>query len=124
MSEAAKLRTKQVVKEGSRISAPYDFFDDPIRNELYYGRVICVVDTIDEPSKRAVKVKWEEDGEILVELLDELTLVEEKSVGKFKLKVKLLDSNQEDDVEFAVGSSEPAPSTSSPAAIVQQGMIL
>ena len=87
MSEPAKTRkrSKNVIKQGTRISVSPDYFGDEENDNRYYGTVTRVISENDE-----VRVKWEVDGQTsIVDIEDISTEVKTKPDGLSLLRSAL-----------------------------------
>ena len=91
------------------MSVSPDHFDEESRTKKYYGRVIGII------QEEQARVKWEDDGSLSVERLDDLHLKKDiPKKKKFQLRIaptgtenKVNDSN----ISFNVGSHIPKDSS-------------
>ena len=107
-----KIIDNQVVlRDGSIISVPQDYFGDPEQTDCYFGKVLKMID-----NGKQVRVQWFQDNTKSIEDVDNLQLETEfppKSKNKFILHIKPQSSNnsnihfQADSTLASVDSSTP-----------------
>ena len=105
------IDNKVVLRDGSIVSVPADYFEDPEQTDCYFVKVLKMID-----SGKQARVQWIQDNTKLIEDVDNLQLETEfppKSKNKFILHIKPQSSNnsnihfQADSTLASVDSSTP-----------------
>ena len=105
------IDNKVVLRDGSIVSDPVDYFEDPDQTVWYFGKVLKMID-----NGKQARVQWMQDNTKSIEDVDNLQLEAEfspKTKSKFILHIKPQSSNnsnihfQADSTLASVDSSTP-----------------
>ena len=107
-----KIIDNQVVlRDGSIISVPQDYFGDPEQTDCYFGKVLKMID-----NGKQVRVQWIQDNTKSIEDVDNLQLETEfppTSKNKFIFSIKPQNSNNRS-IHFQADSTLASGDSSTP----------